>query len=113
MQPFRGQKRNTRKTQPAQKDYDHLVGVEVARGVIEWGDWNSKPYELTPAEIRALKGKSKRPSAKRMAKAIDIKRHMARGKSYSDIVRHYRGRRGFCPRTIWGIYNALSIANGQ
>ena len=72
---------------------------------LEWAHGNTSDH-ITPAEVEAIKAKTKYKSVD-IVRATRIKSLM-RTMSYSKIVRHFEGKKGYSARTIWPVYAALS-----
>ena len=68
--------------------------------VVEWG--TDTPAALTEAEIKAVRAAGFRPF-----KAEAVKALMGH-KTCAEIVRHFKGRRGFSASTVRHIHAALS-----
>ena len=77
---------------------------------VEWANGNSSS-ELTFLEIEAIKKKTGYKSVDTF-RALQIKGLMA-SKTYSQIVRHFNGKKRYSPRTIWAIYSAIKSVGEQ
>lgn len=103
---FRGRRQvQTPKTEK-KKSLFTVPGVQVGLAIV-WGEENTCS-ELTETEIEAIKKHTGRKTVNRV-RALAIKSLM-QSKTCSEIVRYYRGKRGYSERTIKGIHAALSKA---
>lgn len=75
-------------------------GVITDNGTVVWGEIT--PTALTDAEIKAVRAAGFRPF-----KAEAVKALMGH-KTCAEIVRHFKGRRGFSASTVRHIHAALS-----
>jgi len=87
----------------AQKHAPSLLtakGVVTDNGTVVWGE--ATPTTLTEAEIKAVRAAGFRPFKGEAIKAL------MGHKSCAEIVRHFKGRRGFSASTVRHIHAALS-----
>lgn len=105
---FRGKRQTLPPKRVQRKSLITAPGVQVGKSVV-WGASNVCA-ELTEAEIEAIKKYTGRKKVN-YVRALAIKSLM-QSKTCADIVRHFRGKRGYSERTIKGIHSALSKAGG-
>lgn len=93
-------------------DLSKAPGFVVNGGkTIEWGCGTGQILELSELERRLICqkcGLKKAPEAR----ALNIKRLMQH-KTAAQIVAHFRGRKGYGERMVYGIHAALSEAIGE
>lgn len=77
-----------------------VVTEQTGGIVVEWG--TDAPTTLTDAEIKAVRAAGFRPFKGEAVKAL------MGHKSCAEIVRHFKGRRGFSASTVRHIHAALS-----
>lgn len=77
-----------------------VVTEQTGGIVVEWG--TNAPTTLTEAEIKAVRAAGFRPFKGEVVKAL------MGHKSCAEIVRHFKGRRGFSASTVRHIHAALS-----
>lgn len=85
---------------PSLLNVQGVVTEQTGGIVVEWG--TDAPKALTEAEIKAVRAAGFRPF-----KAEAIKALMGH-KTCAEIVRHFKGRRGFSASTVRHIHAALS-----
>ena len=80
-------------------------GVVVNDGrTIEWAHGGCA-NELSSLEIDAIKKNTGHKSVN-MVRALQIKRLMI-SKNYTQIVKHFAGKKGYSARSIWSVYSAI------
>lgn len=114
MQCFQPGKVATKKVQAVKKEerpaLENANVIEERPGVFVWAHGNGSD-ELTPQEMAAIK-KSTGYKSVDVVRATNIKR-MMRTRTYTQIVKHYAGKKRYSARTIWAIYSALqSVGDG-
>lgn len=77
-------------------------GVVTDNGTVVWGE--ATPTTLTEAEIKAVRAAGFRPFKGEAIKAL------MGHKSCAEIVRHFKGRRGFSASTVRHIHAALAAS---
>lgn len=113
-QPTRKRRSAPKNTQPKQRK---LRAVVVSETEIQWGNWGQDLNRIKVTEYdRELVRRHTGCKRVNDVKVLAVKRCIAEGLNYSETVDTFkRGkgyRSGYSPRTIWGIYSALSKAGG-
>lgn len=105
---FRGKRKTEQQQKVRRPSLLTATGTRVGLSIV-WGASNVC-NELTELEIEAIKKHTGRKKVN-YVRALAIKSLM-QAKTCADIVRQYRGKRGYSERTIKGIHAALSKAGG-
>lgn len=84
-------------------------GVKVGMS-IEWAHGN-RSDELTPEEIEFIRRETGCKTVNTF-RAVQIK-NLLLTKTPAEIVRHFKGKRGYRERTVRGICSALSKVRGE
>lgn len=107
-QPGKSAQPKPRKIQSKTPTLADAPGVKVGLS-IEWSHGN-RSDELTPQEVAAIMRETGCKTVKTF-RAVAIKNLMLT-KTPAEIVRHFKGKKGYKERTIRGICSALSKCGG-